>query len=69
MEKNMQGIQPQALTDKELLSASLLMFEPDVGMPIPFQKELIRRLASFVEANGPRITNYKSDPNQLPLFD
>ena len=40
MEKNMQRVQPQTLTDKELLSASLLMFEPDVGMPIDFQKEL-----------------------------
>lgn len=69
MEKNMQGIQPQALTDKELLSASLLMFEPDVGMPIDFQKELIRRLASFVEAEHPRATDYKATPNQLPLFD
>ena len=69
MEKNMQRIQPQTLTDKELLSASLLMFEPDVGMPIEFQKELIRRLASFVEASHPRMTDYKADTNQLPLFD
>ena len=65
----MQGIQPQSLTDRELLSTALLMFEPDTGMPIEFQKELIRRLAAHVEASGPRITNYKSDPNQLPLFD
>lgn len=69
MEKNMQRIQPQSLTDKELLSASLLMFEPDTGMPLDFQKELIRRLAAFVEASHPRMTDYKSDPNQLPLFD
>jgi len=46
------------------------MFEPDVGMPIDFQKELIRRLATFVEAAQIRATDYKtSDPNQLPLFD
>lgn len=70
MEKNMQRIQPQSLTDKELLSASLLMFEPDAGMPIDFQKELIRRLASLVEASHPRRTDYKtSHLNQLPLFD
>jgi hypothetical protein len=66
----MQGIQPQSLTDKELLTASLLMFEPDTGMPINFQKELIRRLATFVEAAQIRATDYKtSHPNQLPLFD
>ena len=66
----MQGIQPQSLTDKELLSASLLMFEPDVGMPIDFQKELIRRLASYVEdAQTNTKTDYKATPNQLPLFD
>lgn len=66
----MQRVQPQSLTDKELLSASLLMFEPDTGMPIEFQKELIRRLASFVERFPAGITDYKiSDPNQLPLFD
>ena len=70
MEKNMQRVQPKSLTDKELLSASLLMFEPDVGMPIDFQKELIRRLATFVEAAQIRATDYKtSHPNQLPLFD
>lgn len=66
----MQRIQPQSLTDKELLSASLLMFEPDVGMPIDFQKELIRRLASYVEAAQTNTeTDYKAAPNQLPLFD
>ena len=66
----MQRVQPKSLTDKELLSASLLMFEPDVGMPIDFQKEIIRRLATFVEAAQIRATDYKtSHPNQLPLFD
>lgn len=65
----MSRIQPQTLTDKELLSASLLMFEPDVGMPIAFQKELIRRLASFVEKYPVHQTDYKKHPNQLPLFD
>lgn len=66
----MQRVQPQALTDKELLSASLLAFEPDTGMPIDFQKELIRRLASYVEdARANAETDYKAAPNQLPLFD
>lgn len=66
----MQRVQPQALTDKELLNAALLMFEPDTGMPLDFQKEVIRRLASRVADAQIRGTDYKtSDPNQLPLFD
>ncbi len=66
----MQGIQPQSLTDKELINASLLMFEPDVGMPVAFQKEVVRRLASYVEDARINMTDYKkSHPNQLPLFD
>jgi hypothetical protein len=65
----MQRIQPQALTDKELVSASLLMFEPDTGMPLAFQKEVIRRLASYVEDARINMTDYKAAPDQLPLFD
>jgi hypothetical protein len=65
----MSRVRPEALTDKELLSASLLMFEPDAGMPIDFQKELIRRLASFVEKYPVHTTDYKKHANQLPLFD
>ena len=64
----MSRIQPRALTDKELLSAALLVFEPDTGMPLDFQKELIRRLAAFVESNIERTTDYKDAPNQLSLF-
>lgn len=65
----MQRIQPQALTDKELVSASLLMFEPDTGMPVDFQKEVVRRLSSYVHDARINMTDYKtSDPKQLPLF-
>lgn len=65
----MSRIRPEALTDKELLSAALLMYEPDTGMPIEFQKELVRRLSSFVEKYPVHQTDYKKHPNQLPLFD
>lgn len=65
----MSRIRPQALTDRELLSASLLMFEPDAGMPLDFQKELVRRLATYVEKYPVHETDYKKHPNQLPLFD
>lgn len=66
----MQGIQPQSLTDNELVTAALLLFEPDVGMPLAFQREVVRRLASYVEDARINMTDYKtSHPNQLPLFD
>lgn len=65
----MSRIRPQTLTDRELLSASLLMFEPDAGMPLDFQKELVRRLATYVEKYPVHETDYKKHPNQLPLFD
>jgi hypothetical protein len=66
----MQRVQPQSLTDKELINAALLMFEPDVGMPVDFQKEVVRRLASYIQDAHINTTDYKtSDPNQLPLFD
>jgi hypothetical protein len=68
MEKNMSSIQPRALTDKELLSAALIVFEPDTGMPLNFQKELICRLASFVAASIEHTADYKAAPNQLTMF-
>lgn len=65
----MSRIRPQALTDKELLNAALLMFEPDTGMPIDYQKEIIRRLATFVDKYPVHQTDYKKSADQLPLFD
>lgn len=65
----MSRIRPQALTDKELLNAAYIMFEPDVGMPIDYQKEVIRRLATFVDKYPVHQTDYKKSADQLPLFD
>jgi hypothetical protein len=45
------------------------MFEPDKGMPVDFQKEVIRRLAAFVEKYPVHQTDYKKSPDQMPLFD
>lgn len=65
----MSRIRPQALTDKELLNAAYIMFEPDVGMPTDYQKEVIRRLATFVDKYPVHQTDYKKSADQLPLFD
>lgn len=65
----MSRVQPESLTDRELLSGALLMFEPDQGMPIEWQKELIRRLACHVENGVVLVKNYNDTPEQLRLFD
>lgn len=65
----MSRVRPQTLTDRELLNAAYIMFEPDTGMPLDFQKEVIRRLAAFVEKYPVHTTDYKKSADQLPLFD
>jgi hypothetical protein len=65
----MQGIQPQSLNDNELVNAALLFFDPEIGMPVAFQKEVVRRLASYIQDAHINTTDYKATPDQLPLFD
>ena len=65
----MSGIRPQALSDKELLNAAYIMFEPNSGMPLDYQKEVLRRLAVFVDKFPVHTTDYKKSADQLPLFD
>lgn len=64
----MSSVRPESLTDRELLSNALLAFDPEKGMPLDFQKELIRRLALFVENNVVRLPQ-TPDAAQLRLFD
>jgi len=52
-----------------LLSGALLAFEPDTGMPIEWQKELIRRLACHVENGVVLVKNHNDTPEQMRLFD
>jgi hypothetical protein len=48
MEKNMSGIQPRTLTNNELARfAETLLYRPE-GMPVDYQKELLRR---FMQAD------------------
>jgi len=69
MEKNMSGIRPKTLSDKELLNAAYILFDPNNGMPLDYQKELLRRLAEFVDKYPVHTTDYKKSANQLSLFD
>jgi hypothetical protein len=67
MEKNMSGIQPQALTDKELLQAGYILWNDELGMPIVFQKELLKRYARWIEEAQFKETYVQ--PEQLRLFE
>jgi hypothetical protein len=72
MEKNMSSIRPEALTDKELLQAGYILWNEESGMPVSFQKELMRRCAGLIEkmefagfSNADKLTQ----PKQLNLFE
>lgn len=61
----MSGIQPSALSNKELLQASYLMWKEDAGMPVEFQKEMMRRFAILMDY----VPVCEEDPRQMSLFD
>lgn len=44
MEKNMQGIQPRSLSNQELIKYAAMWLDKPEGMPIAWQKEVLRRL-------------------------
>lgn len=68
----MPSIRPETLTDKELLQAAYILWDNESGMPVAFQKELLRRCAGLIEkiefagfSNADKLTA----PKQLRLFD
>ena len=64
MEKNMQGIRPRTLTNDELIRFSeTYVYRPE-GMPIDYQKELLKR---FMQAD---VQNARAYPQhgQQDLF-
>jgi len=64
MEKNMSGIQPRTLTNDELVRfAEPYVYRPE-GMPIDYQKELLRR---FMQADIQDAIPYPQ-AGQLDLF-
>ena len=64
MEKNMQGIQPRTLTNRELVNYCADAVDDLHGMPKEWQKELLRRFVAV----APTDENPFIDPNQLNLF-
>lgn len=67
----MSSIRPETLTDKELLKASYILWNDDAGMPVLFQKELLKRCAGLLdklEFSG-LSKQQEEDPKQLRLFE
>lgn len=64
MEKNMSGIQPRTLSNRELLVHATLELDGDHGMPMPYQIELLRRFNLL----APLDETPTEDPAQLDLF-
>ena len=64
MEKNMQGIQPRTLTNRELINYCADAVDDLHGMPKEWQKELLRRFVAV----APTDENPNIAPNNLNLF-
>ena len=60
-------LRPEALTDKELLQAAYILWNDDSGVPIVFQKELLKRIAGLLDKV--ELQQIFQDPKQLRLFD
>jgi hypothetical protein len=64
MEKDMQGIQPRTLTNRELINYCADAVDDPFGMPKEWQKELLRRFVVLAPSDeAPFI-----DPQQQNLF-
>jgi len=64
----MQGIQPRTLSNKELVKYAEMFLDKPEGLPINWQKELLRRYddVAFIGQQG--YTDYKYDTRQQALF-
>lgn len=70
MEKNMPSIRPETLTDKELLQAAYILWNDETGMPLLFQKELMKRCAGLIDKlHFGGLYKNEEDTKQLRLFE
>jgi hypothetical protein len=60
-------LRPEALTDKELLQAAYILWNDDSGVPIVFQKEMLKRIEGLLDKVS--FQEILQDPKQLRLFD
>jgi len=67
MENYMSVIRPETLTDKELLQAAYILWNEDTGVPVLFQKEMLKRIEGLLDKVS--FQEILQDPKQLRLFE
>lgn len=66
----MRSIRPETLSDKELLQAAYILWNDESGMPIVFQKEMMKRCAGLIDTiQFGGLQKPEHDPKQLRLFE
>lgn len=66
----MPSIRPETLTDKELLQAAYILWNDETGMPLLFQKELMKRCAGLIDKlHFGGLYKNEEDTKQLRLFE
>lgn len=66
----MPSIRPETLTDKELLQAAYILWNDESGMPVLFQKELMKRCAGLIDKlQFGGLYKHEEDTKQLRLFE
>jgi hypothetical protein len=63
----MSVIRPETLTDKELLQAAYILWNEDTGVPVLFQKEMLKRIEGLLDKVS--FQEILQDPKQLRLFE
>jgi hypothetical protein len=63
----MSVIRPETLTDKELLQAAYILWNDDTGVPVLFQKEMLKRIEGLLDKVS--FQEILQDPKQLRLFE
>ena len=63
----MSVLRPETLTDKELLQAAYILWNDEEGVPVLFQKEMLKRIEGLLDRVA--FQQIVENPAQLRLFE
>jgi hypothetical protein len=63
----MSVLRPETLTDKELLQAAYILWNDEEGVPVLFQKEMLKRIEGLLDKVA--FQQIVENPAQLRLFE
>jgi hypothetical protein len=63
----MSVLRPETLTDKELLQAAYILWNDAEGVPVLFQKEMLKRIEGLLDKVA--FQQIVENPAQLRLFE